>query len=262
MHVVQQGPESRGVEIPQPSRLVPVDSDVWIVEGPIVSFYGFPYPTRSVIVRLPNGTLWVWSPIPLDDELMTEVSEFGTVAHLVSPNKLHHLGLADWRAAFPAAKLWGMPSTVRKCRDLCFDGVLDDTPPVAWRGTIEHVQFRGSPLLEEMIFFHRPSRTVLLADLSEALSRDFLARHWAPWQRLIARLWSITEAAPKAPLEVRWSTIRRCVARAATHRLLAYNPEKVIMAHGVWQRSHGRAFLERTFSWLSPEPPHVVGEEH
>ncbi|MGQ0334851.1 DUF4336 domain-containing protein [Halomonas elongata] len=246
--------------MPRAARLEQVDDGIWIVDGPIVSFYGFPYPTRSVIVRLPDGTLWVWSPIPLDDELMAEVSGLGPVAHLVSPNKLHHLGLEEWRVAFPAAKLWGLPSTVRKCRDLRFDGVLDDMPPLAWLGTIEHVQFRGSPLLEEMIFFHRPSRTVLLADLSEALSHDFLARHWAPWQRLIARLWSITEAAPKAPLEVRWSTIRRSVARAAIHRLLAYDPEKVIMAHGVWQRSHGRAFLERTFSWLSPVSPSMSGE--
>ncbi|MBZ9556516.1 MULTISPECIES: DUF4336 domain-containing protein [unclassified Modicisalibacter] len=246
----------------QPSRLERVAADIWIAEGPVVSFYGFPYPTRSVIVRLPNGALWVWSPIPLDDALMTEVSGIGPVAHLISPNKLHHLGLADWRAAFPAARLWGLPSTVRKRRDLRFDGVLEDTPPDAWQGTLDHVMFRGSPLLDEMMFFHRPSRTVLLADLSEALSREFLVRRWAPWQRFIARLWSITEAAPKAPLEVRLSTIRRRAARAAIQRLLAYDPENVIMAHGAWQRGHGRAFLERTFSWLSPEPPQALGDEH
>lgn len=242
------------------ARFEQVGDGIWIVEGPMVSFYGLPYPTRSVIVRLPNGTLWVWSPIPLDEDLLAEVTELGVVAHLISPNKLHHIGLLGWREAFPAAQLWGVPSTVRKRGDLHFDGVLDVSPSTTWQDTLDHVMFRGSPLLEEMIFFHRPSRTVLLADLCEGLSHDFLARHWAPWQRVIARLWGITEAAPKAPLEIRLSTIRRREARAAIRRLLAYDPEKVIMAHGVWQRCGGRAFLERSFSWLSLASPSMSGE--
>lgn len=32
-----------------------VDTDIWLAEGETVDFYGFPYPTRSVIVRLPEG---------------------------------------------------------------------------------------------------------------------------------------------------------------------------------------------------------------
>lgn len=236
----------------QVTRLERVDTDLWLAEGPVVSFYGFPYPTRSVIIRLPGGALWVWSPVPPDDRLVTEVAKLGPVAHLVSPNKLHHLGLADWQATFPAAQLWGVPSTVRKHRDFHFAGVLDDRPPTAWSGVLEQVMFRGSPLLDEMMFFHRPSRTVLLADLSEALSHEFLARYWAPWQRFIARLWGITETSAKAPLEVRLTTIHRRDAQAAIRHLCACNPERVIMAHGVWQRRHGRAFLERSFSWLLP----------
>jgi hypothetical protein len=38
---------------------------LWLAEGEIVSFYGFPYPTRSVVARLESGDLWVWSPIRL-----------------------------------------------------------------------------------------------------------------------------------------------------------------------------------------------------
>ena len=32
-----------------------VHDALWIAEGEIVSFFGFPYPTRSVIARLANG---------------------------------------------------------------------------------------------------------------------------------------------------------------------------------------------------------------
>lgn len=60
-----------------------VDDRLWLAEGEIVSFYGFPYPTRSVVVRLADGGLWVWSPIRLTDGLRAEIDGLGHVAHLV-----------------------------------------------------------------------------------------------------------------------------------------------------------------------------------
>jgi hypothetical protein len=36
-----------------------VHDALWVAEGEIVSFFGVPYRTRSVIVRLPNAHLWV-----------------------------------------------------------------------------------------------------------------------------------------------------------------------------------------------------------
>ena len=92
--------------------LEPVGENIWLAEGGIVSFYGAPYPTRSVIVRLPSGDLWIWSPIELTAELRQAVEGLGRPAHLVSPNKIHHLFLAEWKKAWPGAKLWGPASTV------------------------------------------------------------------------------------------------------------------------------------------------------
>jgi hypothetical protein len=40
-------------------------SRLWLIDGETVSFYGFPYPTRTVIVRLSDDRLWVWSPMKL-----------------------------------------------------------------------------------------------------------------------------------------------------------------------------------------------------
>ncbi|HKL62541.1 MAG TPA: hypothetical protein VJ883_04185 [Woeseiaceae bacterium] len=38
-----------------PESLQNIGDCLWLAEGEIVSFYGFPYPTRSVIARLDNG---------------------------------------------------------------------------------------------------------------------------------------------------------------------------------------------------------------
>ncbi|MBF5056451.1 hypothetical protein Y5W_01745 [Alcanivorax sp. 521-1] len=229
---------------------IEVGEELWLVDGSVVDFYGFPYSTRSVIVRLPGGGLWVWSPVPLTPALRAFVDELGPVRHLVSPNKLHHLYLDEWHQAWPDAALWGPASTQRKRSDLTFTGTLDDTPPSVWADTLDQIWLREALFLDEVVFFHRPSRTVILADFSEAFSDDFLRRHWKPWQRWIARLWGITERPGKAPLEVRLSTLRRRRARERVRRILAWQPEKVIMAHGVWRAENGTAFLRQVFSWL------------
>ncbi len=227
-----------------------IGENIWLVEGGIVDFYGFPYPTRSVVVRLDNGDLWVWSPVALTADLKAEIATLGRVAHLVSPNKIHHLYLQDWRAAYPDALLWGPASTIKKRPDLSFQPPLDDTAPAPWADEIDQVWFRGSPFLDEIVFFHRPSKTAILADLSENFGDAFLKQHWSAWKRLIARAWKITVGHGHAPLELRLTWFGRKAGPRALEKLLSLAPERVVMAHGEWQKENGTAYLKRAFSWL------------
>ena len=68
---------------------------LYIADGPAVSFYGFPYPTRMAVVRLSDGSAWVWSPVALSDDLADSVNSVGPVRFIVSPNKIHHLFLSE-----------------------------------------------------------------------------------------------------------------------------------------------------------------------
>ncbi len=223
---------------------------LWIAEGKIVNFYGFPYPTRCVIAQLANGDLWVWSPVALDEVLQGEMDKLGPVRHLVSPNKIHHLYLQDWKVAYPQAQLWGPRSTITKRPDLAFREPLEDVAPAEWGGDIEQAWFRGSFAMDEVVFFHGPSRTVIVADLIEALTDTFLRQHWSWWGRLLARLDGIVADKALAPAEWRLSFLNRKPARAARAKMLDWPCERVIMAHGDWCRSEGHAFLVRSFGWL------------
>ena len=229
-----------------------IDDSIWLVEGELVNFYGFPYPTRSVIVRLHNGDLWIWSPIRLTPALREEVGKLGRVTHLVSPNKIHHLYLQEWQDAFPGALLWGPQTIIDKRKDLDFQPPLADQPPAAWRDEIDQFWFQGSVFMDEIVFFHRSSRTAIFADLSENFSHEFLLEHWRGWQRLLARIWKMTVGYGYAPLEWRLSWLNRKPARAALQRLIAMEPQRVVMAHGEWQRRNGRDYLIQAFTWLHP----------
>ncbi len=155
------------------SMLQALGPDLWFADGGLVSFYGSAYPTRMAVVRLEDGGLWLWSPVALRPELKSEVRALGPVKHLVSPNKLHHLFLGAWQEAFPQAQLWGTRSTIVKCKQLTFSGMLTDIAPPAWAGQIEQYHFTNSPFLDEMIFFHRLSQTAIIADLSQTFSEIF-----------------------------------------------------------------------------------------
>ncbi len=117
----------------------------------------------------------------------------GSVAHLVSPNKLLHLYLQDWKAAYPNAQLWGPQSVIAKRKDLVFREPLGDEPPTEWDGILDQAWFRGSAILDELVFFHKPSATAILADLSQTFADRFLQDRWSWWQRPIAKVWGIVE---------------------------------------------------------------------
>lgn len=232
------------------SRMNNIDKDIWTVEGSPVNFFGFLYPTRSVVVRLPGDRLWVWAPADLDTELRAELEEVGTVAYLITPNKFHHLCLEEWCKAYPHAELWGPASAIRKCRRLLFFGQLTDTAPSSWSDVIDQVWFRGSPFLDEIEFFHRPSGTAILADLSQNFSDDFLQNHWSWWRRYIARFLGITEHHSRTPLEVRLSFLNRKPGKTALRQMLAWGPNRVVMAHGRCFEGDGQEYLQHAFDWL------------
>jgi hypothetical protein len=230
--------------------LQPLGPDLWFADGGIVSFNGFDYPTRMGVVRLEDGGLWLWSPVARTAAIESEIRAIGPVRHIVSPNKLHHLFLASWQAAFPEAELWGTASTIAKCGGLAFAGALTDHPPAGWAGQIDQFHFTNSPFLDEVIFFHRASRTAIIADLSQTFSEAFLKRHWPWWMRLTAKLSKMVEGRGRPPIDYRISFRRRATARPKIRALVERRPEHVLVAHGEVVRAGGEAFLIDAFSWL------------
>jgi Domain of unknown function (DUF4336) len=226
-----------------------IEGDIWIADGASVPFFGFPYPTRMTVVRLADGSLWVCSPIALTPPLADAVAALGPVRHLVSPNKLHHLFLAEWGRAWPDARLYASPGLARRRRDLKFAGELGDAPDPAWATDIDRVIFHGSFFMEEVVFFHRASRSVIVTDLVQKF--DPAASHG--WRGAIMRLDGLVGSDGSTPREWRLSFWNRRAARAALRKALAWNPQRMIIAHGEWARENGRAALAHSLRWLLAE---------
>jgi Domain of unknown function (DUF4336) len=233
-----------------------VDANLWIVDGPIermaVPFGpGMPFPTRMTIARLRDGMLWCHSPVAADEALFGAVDALGPVAHLVSPNKLHYAHLAAWKRRYPRAVAWASPGVRERAASqrkvIAFDADLADAPPPAWSADIDQLRFRGSRVLEEIVFFHRASDTLIVADLIE----NFEPARLTPGMRWLARIGGVLDPDGKAPLDLRMTWFgRKAIARECFERIMAWHPRRVILAHGRWYPADADAELRRAFRWV------------
>jgi hypothetical protein len=221
--------------------------DLWLAEGPTVSFLGFPYATRMAAARLPDASVWLWSPVEPSPALLDAVRALGEVREIVSPNKLHHLFLGAWAEAFPQARLHAPPGLARKRPDLHFAAELGDTPDPAWGGAVDTAVFRGSLAMEEVVFFHRPSRTALVGDLIQRAD----PASFRGWRRLVMRLDGLLGPDGSTPREWRATFWRRGAARAALRKALAWQPERLVVAHGDCVAEGGREALAQGLRWLA-----------
>ena len=219
---------------------------LYLADGPTVSFYGFPYPTRMAVVRLSDGAAWIWSPVSLTDKLASEVEAIGPVRHIVAPNKIHHLFLAEWANRWPEAQIYAPPGLAGRKPEIRFTADLGDEPDAAWADDIDQVIFRGSFAMEEVVFFHHGSRTAIICDLIQRHPEEQMSG----WKGKLMRLDSLVGDNGSTPREWRATFLRRASARAARKKLLDWKPDRLLIAHGECAQSGATAIIEKSLSWI------------
>ncbi|MBP6841702.1 MAG: hypothetical protein KA190_30660, partial [Kofleriaceae bacterium] len=71
--------------------------------------------SATFVARMGNGQLLVVSPAKgLPEATFTELARFGPVGALVANNGFHHLGQAEWRARFPAARCFAPAAAIAR----------------------------------------------------------------------------------------------------------------------------------------------------
>lgn len=222
--------------------------NLWIVDGPNVRDMGFPFTTRATVVKLSDGSLWVDSPVPVPPDLLERVTSLGPVRYLVAGTPRHVWRLNAWHDLFPAAELWApkpTPFTLKKGA-LPLTGVLAGNPPPQWAADFDQVAFRGNPLTEEVIFFHRNSHTVILNDLIQIHAP--VPGH--PFRNSLFRIEGVISPHGGVPLDIRLSFLHRNLARQSLKKLLSWDFDKLVIAHGPCIDTDARPFIERAFRWL------------
>ena len=218
--------------------------DLWSVRRP-QRFLGAEIGTRMTVIRLKGGGLWIHSPIPFEQSIRCELDAYGPVRFIIAPNRFHHLYVGPCAGAFPEAKVFGAPDLERKRRDLRFDAILDDAPPAEWAGQIDQLIFRAFPPLNEVIFFHRATRTLVLTDLLfNVRSSDSV------WTRFLMTLDGGLGRAAVARSFKLLIKMRREQAQAAVERILSWDFDRILLAHGEAVEKDARQVFSDAWSFL------------
>ena len=150
--------------------LQPVGPEIWHQQHNFSAF-GVRTSSRMTVVRLDGGRLWLHSPIPISPALRKELDALGEVACIIAPNRFHHLYAGLCAAEFPSATLYGAPGLETKRPDLPMRQ-LGELPEPAWERELGQVFVEGVPALNETVWYHYRSRTLIITDLCHYITGD------------------------------------------------------------------------------------------
>jgi len=221
-----------------------LDTDLWVAERPH-RYLGFHIGARMTVIKLADGSLFVHSPVRLDEATHASLDQLGPVKHVVAPNRFHHLFVSDYPKNYPDAKIYGAAGLDTKRRDLHFDAILGDVPPPAWSGQIDQIVFRAFGALNETVFFDRRSRTALFTDLmfnvnhsDDALTRIVLRLDGGFGGLAIPRTFRLL------------IRMRRRLALAALAGILEWDFDRLTVAHGDAVERGAKAAMRKAWSFL------------
>ena len=224
------------------SVLKPLAAGLWVADAHR-HVLGSRQEIRMVVIDV-GGAALVHSPIPLSRELEDSLAVAPPVRFIVAPNRWHHLYAGEWSARHPQAELFGAPGLREKRPDLRFTAELGDTSPAAWNGQLEQLVFRAMPLFNEVVLFHRASRSLILTDLAF----NFQEADWG-----IVGLYIRAAGAYRrfGPSRVSRRLIRdRALGRELMDRILGWPFERVVVSHGAAVETQAKDRLRAAFAWL------------
>ena len=210
--------------------------NLWIKRYPL-SVLGTDHGRTVTILRLTSGKVIVHSMAPFSATDLAEIRCLGEPVWLVEAMMLHDTYAREGRAAFPAAIFLAPPG---------FSDVVGFPtsrlvpPPGEWANEVEVIQLRGSPRLQEHVFIHRPSRTLIVADLIFNFRQDERG-----WNRLFHRYIGGFKRYPGMSRIFRLCISDRHAFHASLNQVLESDFDRVIVGHGGVIESDGKVALRR-----------------
>jgi hypothetical protein len=205
--------------------MTPIAPDVWHVPvQPLKFFGGVRMPLASTVLRLGDGKVLIYAPGRFDDEQLGAIDALGDVAYIVAPNLFHHLYVAQAVKRWPNAKLHGAPGLAAKRTDITFHHELSSTPI---SDTVDVEIIGGTPRLNEAVMFHRPTGTLLCADLLFNITQPANAR-----TKLALSLTGVGGGGLKMSRLWKWTMKDAPALRASIDRVMAWPIQHVAPTHG------------------------------
>lgn len=225
---------------------------------------------RGTLVKLQTGNVAVFSPVAFTPEVQTKVKSMGPVKYIVAPDIEHHIFVSTWAKEYPEAEVIGMEGLPEKrekdpaTKGLKFAHVFSAKNKLDLKITPEFdaefsYEYFHSHSNKELVFLHKPTRTMIEADLlfnlpaTEQYSKTGLDASSGLLTKLFGALMNTRG-------EMTWQ--KRFLWYAASggdrpgftesvKRVKAWDYDRVIPCHGDVIETGGKTIVDKAMSWFT-----------
>ena len=150
----------------------------------------------------------------------------GQVSWVVVPNRWHHIHAAAMKARYPDAQVIGPASANLRNKSVALDVAIDDQRLASLIPELSPLALRGVPFLDETLFFHAETRTLIGADL---MMCGCPADHWTVALGF-SRVWPVSalQGEPGCALAYARRTDR---TKASLEEIAKLPLERILVAH-------------------------------
>ncbi len=208
-----------------------LDQNLWVLQYPLKAL-GANVQRHVTVMRLASGRVVVHSTGPFTPADVSAIKAIGPVGWVADVMLRHDTFSKEGRAAFPEAVFLG-PEGFSKVTG--FPTVTLLPAPGEWAGEIDVLKVEGIPSVEEHVFLHRPSRTLIVADL--LFVRD-PATSW--WTRFVVGLVAGRKDGPGISRALRMATKDKAAFRRSLGTIGQWDFDRIIVGHGATVATDGK----------------------
>ena len=200
----------------------PVANDLWVLRYPL-ALLGMPMGRTVTVIRLRSGELVIHSTGPFTASDVAAIHAVGKPAWVLDATLSHDTFATAGRNAFPDAPYFapeGFP--VRGG-----SGFSLRTLPASWEDELEVLPLDGMPRVREHAFFHKPTRTLIVADLVFNFGAESSA-----WMRGLFRVVGGIRSYPGMSRLFKLLIRDRVAFSSSIQRLMQWDFDRLIVGHG------------------------------
>jgi hypothetical protein len=220
---------------------------------------------RATLVRLQSGSVAVFSPVTLTEEIKAKVASMGPLRYIIAPDFEHHMSIGEWYTAYPGAKVIGvegLPEKRQKQGDqdvpfsVVFTSKKEETIDPEFDAEFDYI-FVGAHQNKELVFNHKPTSTMIQADLMFNLpgKEQFSKAGVSPTSGILTKIFvALSNTKGKGQQRVLWhalsnATKDRAGFNKSVARINEWNFDRMIMCHGDVIETGAKPIFQKVMAW-------------
>jgi hypothetical protein len=213
--------------------------NLWVLPYPL-RLLGGDFRRMVTIMRLRSGELVIHSTGPFTPGDVADILRLGKPGWLLEVMLQHDTFTKQGRQSFPKIPFLG-PHGFTKVVGFPTEPLIP--PPAAWNDELRVLRIDGLPSMQEHVVFHRPSRTLIVADLLFNFGPDLSA-----WTGFLVLCGVGSRHHPGMSRRFRMAIKDKGAFKRSVEALTTWDFDRIIVGHGEVIETGGKRRLANALS--------------